>query len=147
VSFVSSTANNIRDAVQQPSPLIRKRPPRSFKTSSVLTVYSFTDSVGQYVLSMVDHGRYLSEGIKLHISINEIVIVVTSVRVLCARVEDSIAMWQVKIAAITVIKTGDGLLQIFYVDDNIGFQQKKREIGGPTEDLERLWSSLLGLRT
>lgn len=51
VSMASSTASNIRDAINQNVVDKRKRPPRSFTGSRLLTHYSYSDSVGQYVLS------------------------------------------------------------------------------------------------
>lgn len=146
VSVASSTANNIRDAVQQPHFLKRKRPPRSFLASSVISIYSYSESVGQYVLSTVEMGKYLSEGIRFHITIDNSVIVVTSKRVLCAVVEENKARWQLRILSISVIKFDGEKLVIYYVDDNIGFQQQKIELKGSMEDLAKLREVLLALR-
>ena len=139
IGIASSTANNVRDAVQQQRLLVRKRPPRSFLSSRVISVYSYSEAVGQYVLSMVDHGKYLSEGIKYHASFNTHVIVITSKRILSAAVEEYKANWQIKIVSITILKLASNTLQIYYVkDDSAGFQQEKIEICGNSEELEKL---------
>lgn len=145
-SFASATANTIRDAVQEPNHLRRKRPPRPFMNSSVLTVYSFADSVGQYVLSMVEYGKYFNEGIRYHLSVKDHVVVVTSKRVLFAMVEESRCKWQVLIAKITNIKADNETLTIFYVTDELSFRQEKVELRGPLEELKRLESGVNFLR-
>ena len=145
-SFASSTANSIRDAVQEPTSLRRKRPPRPFQTSSVLTVYSFADSVGQYVLSMVEQGKYFNEGIRSHLSINELVVVVTSKRVLLAVVEESRCKWQVLIAKITCIKLDGDKVVIYFVNDDLGFRQEKVELRGPCEEMKKLEVAVNSLR-
>jgi Vacuolar-sorting-associated 13 protein C-terminal len=148
IAMASSTANHIRDAVQQQHYLLRKRPPRSFLSSRVLSVYSYSESVGQYVLSMVDHGRYLSEGIKYHVSLKDSVIVVTSKRVLCAVVEEYKPNWEIKILSITITKLVNETLQIYYVkDDSPGFLQEKVQIIGLNEELEKLKQVIISLQT
>ena len=147
ISMASSTANHIRDAVQQQHSIIRKRPPRSFLTSRLLTVYSYSDSVGQYVLSMVEHGKYLAEGMKYHLYIRDSVIVVTSKRILRAAVEEFKSIWQVSIPSITLIKIENQMLVLYYVkDDSLGFEQQKIIIHGEQEELEKLKQVLISLR-
>jgi hypothetical protein len=145
-SFASSTANSIRDAVQEPTRLRRKRPPRPFQTSSILTVYSFADSVGQYVLSVVEQGKYFNEGIKSHSTVGELVVVVTSRRVLCAVVEESRCTWHVLINRITCIRVDEQRLVIYFVTDELGFRQEKVELKGDVEELRKLESSVNSLR-
>ena len=138
-SMASSTANNIRDAVEQPNHIKRKRPPRSFLSSRVLSTYSYSESVGQYVLSMVEHGKYLNEGITYHVYMDDNVIVVTSKRILCALVEESKALWQIMISSITLIKQAQESLQIFFLmDKDIGFKQEIIEISGVSSELDKL---------
>lgn len=147
ITMASSTANHIRDAVQQQTPLIRKRPPRSFLTNRLLTVYSYSESVGLYVLSMVDQGKYLAEGIKCHLYSGNGVIVVTSKRVLSAVVEEFKPKWQVLIALITLIKSENDHLIIYHVKDNsVGFEQQKISVFGLAEELEKLGQVLTSLR-
>lgn len=146
VSVASSTANHIRDAIQQQHPILRQRPPRSFLTSRLLTPYSYSDSVGQYVLSMVEHGKYLCEGIKFHLSLENSVIVVTSRRVLSAVVEKYKAQWQVLLLTITMIKQSErGLVIYYFGDSSSGFQQEKVEIKGNSIHLENLHKILNSL--
>ena len=147
ITMASSTANHIRDAVQQQQPLIRKRPPRSFLTSRLLTVYSYSESVGLYVLSMVEQGRYLAEGIRYHVSCGDGVIVVTSKRVLSAVVEEFKPRWQVLVAFITLIKILQDRLVIYYVkEDSVGFEQHSVVVSGVNEELEKLAQVLTCMR-
>ncbi|CAG9316922.1 unnamed protein product [Blepharisma stoltei] len=146
ISLASSTANHIRDAIQQQHPILRQRPPRSFLTSRLLTPYSYSDSVGQYVLSMVEQGKYLSEGIKFHLTLDSSVIVVTSRRVLSAIVEKSNAQWKVLLLSITMIKqTEKGLTIYYFGNTSPGFQQEKVEIKGQAAQLENLHKILTSL--
>lgn len=148
VSLASSTATNLRDALQTQQTITRKRPPRSFLTSRMLTPYSYNDSVGQYVLSIVESGVYLSEGIRDHISLSDLVIVVTSQRILCAEVERKTASWQVSLKWITLVKVLEDseALVIFYTNPNTpGFYQEKVTIRGPISQLYQLASTLVAM--
>lgn len=148
VSLASTTATNLRDALQTQQNVTRKRPPRSFLTSRLLTPYSYNDSVGQYVLSIVESGVYLSEGIRDHISLSDMVIVVTSQRILCAEVERKTASWQVSLKWITLVKVLEDAeaLVIFYTNPNTpGFYQEKVTIRGPVSELYQLASTLVAM--
>jgi len=146
VSAASSTASQLCQVMEQQHPVLRRRPPRSFLTSRLLTPYSYSESVGQYVLSMVEHGKYLSEGIKFHITLDSWVIVLTSKRILCAVVEKYEAKWQVMLVSITRIKKLDEGLEIYYVNSKTpGFQQDRVEITGKPEQLTTLYDVLRNL--
>jgi len=66
VGYVSDIAKSATNLLDYDTKLLRQRPPRCFVDSKLLTPYSYTDSVGRYVLATVEEGRYLVEGIKGH---------------------------------------------------------------------------------
>ena len=66
VGYVSDIAKSATNLLDYDTKLLRQRPPRCFVDSKLLTSYSYTDSVGRYVLATVEEGRYLVEGIKGH---------------------------------------------------------------------------------
>jgi hypothetical protein len=133
----------VRDSLHEQQGSLRRRPPRAFLTDKKLAQYSYANSVGLYVLSTVEKGRYMSEGIKGHAQLSDYVVVITGQRVLAAVVERKNALWQVLLKTITLVKLHkDGSeLVIYSLGRDLGAPsliQEHQEVAGDQEILSFL---------
>ena len=141
----------MRDSLHEQTASLRRRPPRAFLSDKKLSQYSYANSVGLYVLSTVEKGRYMSEGIKGHAQLHDYVVVVTGQRVLAAAVERKNAKWQVQLKTITLVKLHkDGReLVIYYLGRDLSapsLVQGHQEVAGDQEILTYLAALLESLK-
>ena len=119
VSFASSTSNQMRDLIHKQLTVSRKRPPRSFLMSSVLKEYSYVEALGSYVLSNINKGLYLREGMLHYLIIDETIVLATKKRILCADINEFSLYWVVSLDKVTDLRREGNCLAIYFVDDEV----------------------------